>query len=289
MTGLELWTPGALIWGGAVLLTVGGGALLVLQTRPALRPSIRAVWPEYAVLSLVFAAVCVSVLLHEWLLPWVLCAMGARLGWELLRTLAPRQAWAAPCGAFLGALVPLLPVPMVIWGSVWIAVLVVRFALRGHGAVQWIDPILHPVLPFVIFATGFADPSLLPVFMAALLLGETFDGYALIGGRLFGKRPLAPRLSPGKTIEGTLAGAVMLCATAALAAVLADDLGPQAMAAALLVGCAALAGDLWASHLKRRAGVKDFPSLLPPQGGLLDVTDSWIASGAALALALSVL
>lgn len=289
MTGRELWTPDALMTAGVVLLLFGGAALLALQTRPALRRSVRAVWPEYAVLSLVFGVVSATVLFHQWLLPWVLCAMGARLGWELFRTVAPMPRWAALCGTAAGALLPLLAVPLMVWAMVWAAALGARLLLHGKSVVLWIDPILHPVLPFAIFATGFSDPDLLPVFLAALLLGETFDGYALIGGRLFGKHPLAPRLSPGKTIEGTLIGAVMLCATAAVAALWAQDLGPMTMAAALLIGCAALAGDLWASHLKRRAGVKDFPALLPPQGGLLDITDGWIASGAAFALAMSLL
>ena len=53
-------------------------------------------------------------------------------------------------------------------------------------------------------------------------------------------------------------------------------------AIALLTGALTVAGDLAASRLKRASGVKDFPVVLPHQGGLFDTTDAWIATGAGL-------
>jgi len=52
------------------------------------------------------------------------------------------------------------------------------------------------------------------------------------------------------------------------------------MTLALFVGALTVLGDLAASRLKRAAGVKDYPHLMRHQGGLLDITDAWIASGA---------
>jgi phosphatidate cytidylyltransferase len=52
----------------------------------------------------------------------------------------------------------------------------------------------------------------------------------------------------------------------------------------IIIMAAALAGDLLGSSAKRRAGVKDYPPVMAVQGGLLDIMDSWIVAGAALAL-----
>ena len=56
---------------------------------------------------------------------------------------------------------------------------------------------------------------------------------------------------------------------------------------ALAAGALTVAGDLAASRLKRVAGVKDYPAVLPHQGGLLDITDAWIATGAGLVTLMS--
>ena len=90
-------------------------------------------------------------------------------------------------------------------------------------------------------------------------------------------------LSPNKTVEGPACGTVMLMLTAALAGALLAGL-PLATSAlvALFCGVLAVAGDLAASRLKRAAGVKDYPAVLPLQGGLLDIADAWIATGAGL-------
>ena len=112
---------------------------------------------------------------------------------------------------------------------------------------------------------------------------ETFDSYALLGGKLFGKHKAFPNLSPNKTVEGLGIGAIMLMATAAGLGVLLAGLPVLASAAiALFAGVLTLAGDLLASRLKRLSGVKDYPQILPHQGGLLDITDAWVVTGAGL-------
>jgi phosphatidate cytidylyltransferase len=102
------------------------------------------------------------------------------------------------------------------------------------------------------------------------------DAAAYTVGTLLGRHKLAPRISPGKTIEGAV-GALVAAVAAALVAKgwffrrlgLAD-----AVALGLLLGCAGMAGDLVESLLKRSAAVKDSGALFPGHGGMLDRADS---------------
>jgi phosphatidate cytidylyltransferase len=101
------------------------------------------------------------------------------------------------------------------------------------------------------------------------------DTGAYIGGRLFGRRPLAPTISPQKTVEGLLIG--MLCAVAAVwLASRYESWMPASHAAVLGLGVAVLAplGDLFESFVKRQAGVKDSGRVFGPHGGALDRLDA---------------
>ena len=111
-----------------------------------------------------------------------------------------------------------------------------------------------------------------------ILLGAVFtaDTAAFFVGRRFGSRRMAPRISPGKTWEGTAAGlAAAGAACAILAAAVGLDLHP-ALAAGLgvVVGMVAVLGDLAESMVKRACGVKDSGALVPGHGGVLDRLDS---------------
>lgn len=94
-------------------------------------------------------------------------------------------------------------------------------------------------------------------------------------GRAIGRHRLAPVTSPGKTIEGFCAGMVAAGVLGWYGAAAAGLPGPP-FGAALAVAVAAMgvAGDLFESHLKRRAGVKDSGTFLPGHGGVLDRFDS---------------
>ena len=118
------------------------------------------------------------------------------------------------------------------------------------------------------------DGALLVLFV--LLVTWAGDTAAYYVGKTWGSRPLAPRLSPNKTIEGFLGGLVVAPLIAwighlwFLPAVTPVD----CLILGLLFTVLGLLGDLSESALKRQAGVKDSGSLIPGHGGVLDRVDS---------------
>ncbi|MGE5600592.1 MAG: phosphatidate cytidylyltransferase [Pseudomonadota bacterium] len=98
---------------------------------------------------------------------------------------------------------------------------------------------------------------------------------AYFAGRRFGKRKLAPTISPGKTVEG-LWGGMAAAALLGAAWVLSTDLNWALLPLAPLFAVAAQAGDLFESKMKRMAGIKDSGSWLPGHGGLLDRLDGLV-------------
>jgi phosphatidate cytidylyltransferase len=107
--------------------------------------------------------------------------------------------------------------------------------------------------------------------LVGVFLGDTG---AYLGGRLFGKRPLAPSISPKKTVEGL--GIGMVCAVLGVwFAGRYQDWLPGSEALLLGVGVAVVApvGDLFESFVKRQAGTKDSGRLFGPHGGALDRLD----------------
>ncbi len=109
--------------------------------------------------------------------------------------------------------------------------------------------------------------------IAAVAASDTCQYYA---GRTFGKRPLAPTISPKKTIEGAIGGLVLApLALVAIAYWWLPALPPVAVwAAGLGMVVAGIAGDLFESSFKRAAGVKDSGALIPGHGGVLDRIDA---------------
>ena len=115
-------------------------------------------------------------------------------------------------------------------------------------------------------------------FVLLFVLLTVSDSGQYYTGRLFGRRKLAPSVSPAKTVEGAVGGLVA-------ATIVGAALGPRVVpaltpltggAAALLLGAAGIVGDLFESLLKRSAGVKDSSSLIPGHGGVLDRIDSYL-------------
>ena len=101
------------------------------------------------------------------------------------------------------------------------------------------------------------------------------DTGAYFGGRMYGRRPLAPRISPNKTLEGLLIGMVFAIAATWFAGLYQDWLsGTDALLLGLGVALTAPLGDLFESTLKRDAGTKDTGRLFGAHGGGLDRLDA---------------
>jgi phosphatidate cytidylyltransferase len=131
------------------------------------------------------------------------------------------------------------------------------------------------MLPDALAATPIAHlPSkLLTTFFAMVMMTDTGAFYT---GRTIGRRKLAPRVSPGKTIEGAVGGFFAAIITGPLCKLIFFPEIPVIHAAALgaAIGVLGQIGDLAESLLKRGAGVKDSGRLLPGHGGMLDRVDS---------------
>lgn len=118
--------------------------------------------------------------------------------------------------------------------------------------------------------------------VACTMLSDT-GAYA--GGRALGRHPLAPRVSPKKTLEGGIAGILTGPLSALLVVETARSGGAdirlgtgQALFLGLLIGIASMVGDLTESLLKRGSGIKDSGTLFPGHGGVLDRLDSLLFS-----------
>lgn len=116
--------------------------------------------------------------------------------------------------------------------------------------------------------------------MAVFIVVWASDTLAYYTGRTFGKRPLAPRVSPKKTVEGALGGLVGAALGMALLKALAlPSVGwGHALVLAALGGLVSPLGDLAESRLKRSVGVKDSGTVLPGHGGVLDRFDALIVA-----------
>jgi phosphatidate cytidylyltransferase len=113
------------------------------------------------------------------------------------------------------------------------------------------------------------------------------DSFAYYTGKNFGRRKLAPRVSPNKTWEGTIGGLVGATLIGAAGGTwwLVPELGPVGGAAAgALASTAGQLGDLVESMWKRGAGVKDSGTFLPGHGGFYDRIDSLLFAGPVLLL-----
>jgi phosphatidate cytidylyltransferase len=131
------------------------------------------------------------------------------------------------------------------------------------------------------------DPGYRPILLVLLVGVELNDIFAYITGKTLGRRKLAPRTSPNKTLGGAL-GALVL--TTSLMAVLghfvfrggAMDDSLKLLGLGLIVSIAGQMGDLMLSSIKRDIGIKDMGATIPGHGGFLDRFDSLILVGPAV-------
>jgi phosphatidate cytidylyltransferase len=170
-------------------------------------------------------------------------------------------------------------------------------AMPGQPGVRVVgNTLLNTMFTVALFGCFIAIVALYqhsPVYLLSVMaLVWIADIGAYFSGKAFGKRKLAPSISPGKSWEGAIGGAIAVVVLAALSIVLAPSvplLGDTfavrvqarhgwaiAVIVLLLLVAASVAGDLFESQLKRRAGMKDSSTLLPGHGGVLDRIDALI-------------
>jgi phosphatidate cytidylyltransferase len=200
------------------------------------------------------------------------CALALYAGWT---TTAPRIAWWSALAAW-------------VLGGVWV--------LRG-GVAGWprVPRPLRWAIGLIALWTAWlalvnAKAIGLNFILSAFVLVWAADIFAYFGGRAFGRRKLAPAISPGKSWEGVWSGMVgaLLVAAAWLAidaiamrgdesfySIVADRFGylGVVMIVVFLVAMSVV-GDLFESLVKRSAGAKDSSGLLPGHGGILDRIDA---------------
>jgi phosphatidate cytidylyltransferase len=160
-------------------------------------------------------------------------------------------------------------------GLAWLAIEVLFRGLTvDRASARFLAP-WYIGMPFgmlvAIHAVGGRMATLLLI--ATVIVSDTAQYYS---GRTFGKRPLAPAISPKKTIEGAVGG---LIAASLFITLVGRVVFPVARPVSLfLLGVAIVAlgisGDLFESRLKRVAGIKDSSSLIPGHGGVLDRIDA---------------
>ena len=203
--------------------------------------------PQRVTYALVVAASLYGAYLVPALAPWLL---GAAVLWWLLATLLvlnypdSSRYWGGLPGKLLIGLLILLPA--------WQGLVQLK---------QW--------------------PQANGLIIAVMVLVWGADIGAYFAGKAFGKRKLAPRVSPGKSWEGFFGG---LAASLLITLAVGLQQGWQtpglllALAGAALVVAGSVIGDLTESMFKRQSGIKDSSNLLPGHGGVLDRIDSLTAA-----------
>jgi phosphatidate cytidylyltransferase len=212
------------------------------------------------------------------------------LSYACIVTLSGAAILAGPGGA-IEREPPLLAMPYILAAAFWLLVAPAWLRRQWHlrhalllGAAGWL--VLVPTWVALVRLQPAAN--LLLIFLAVVWVADTA---AYLAGRRWGRRKLAPSISPGKTWEG-VAGAALAVAVYYVALqltlrpehpLLSGAAGALAFAAVTLLS---IEGDLFESWMKRQAGVKDSGQLLPGHGGLLDRIDGLTAAIPIVALAL---
>jgi phosphatidate cytidylyltransferase len=222
----------------------------------------------------------------------LVCAVAAMAAHEYLRLVGSSEG-------------PIAGVVIATWllsaGSVvtlaWVPAVVVLFAgfsalytkFRSPVAVLGAFAVLYISVPLGLLAAlhnerGWRATVLL---IATVVVSDSLQFYT---GRMFGRRPLAPSISPKKTVEGAIGGAIAGTVFMVVAGPFVFPATPPARLALLgfTMVVLGIVGDLFESRLKREANVKDSSALIPGHGGVLDRIDALLFVIPAFALAAGV-
>lgn len=252
-------------------------------------------WNDLAVRTASAVVIAPIVVVLAWAGGWwfagLLALTGALLAAEWVRLVYGTDERAQ---LVLHAVAVVLGVLLLQWGAswfswtvlgvCWVASIILNAIRRDRPArarlpgAAWFG-VLYVSLPvFALMLVRMDDKLGLSALLWLMLLVWSADTVAYAVGRLCGGPKLAPRISPGKTWSG-LGGAVLGGAMAS--GIVGYWLGVSSitMLAGLGGGLAVVAqvGDLFQSHLKRRAGVKDSGKIIPGHGGIFDRVDGLVA------------
>ena len=240
-------------------------------------------------LMTLFAVIVAELAAYEYL---KLAAVGAEAHDAKLRI----PVWWMVIGTALAFIVTLPNFPVEVQLPVLSAITLVLFAWNGFRSpliqvlpdtAQGLFGLIYIAFPLTLIPLIWKQedgPALVLFLMVCVWTG---DIAALYIGRAFGKRKLAPRLSPGKTWVGSIASIAGSMLVAGLVVYISNTLTArgntilhiseplwQSLVLAAILNIAAQLGDLLESAIKRGAGVKDSGTLLPGHGGILDRIDA---------------
>ncbi len=194
-------------------------------------------------------------------------------------------AWSAGSGWLPGVVLVVCGIAAIFWLALAPAWVVRRWSTR-HPATQAIVGFIVLLATWVALVELQArSPWLVLAAMAIVWIADTA---AYFTGRAFGRRKLAPMVSPGKSWEGVYGAWVAVVLYALLLVPLAAAAGYRLPVDAstvviwlvliFVIATASVVGDLFESLLKRQAGVKDSGTVLPGHGGVLDRIDALLAA-----------
>jgi phosphatidate cytidylyltransferase len=229
------------------------------------------IWFLQPVATLVLALIASVAAFYEY------AQISAALGADIPR-LVCGAAVAAVC-ALVGSGAPV--VIALLSALVIIGALAVAAGRPGPGVLLNTSAAILPIVYIGVPLGALAQVRSVAGRDAVLLLAVVIivsDSAQYYTGRALGRRPLAPAISPKKTIEGAIGG--MVFATAAFTIggrwLFPMTPTPVIVIAGAVLAAAGIVGDLFESLLKRSAGLKDSSALIPGHGGVLDRIDSWL-------------
>jgi phosphatidate cytidylyltransferase len=160
------------------------------------------------------------------------------------------------------------------------------FKLFRESGYKMKNIFMFSTIIFTVFSFGFFVFSGMEkgLILFTFMILSIFDSFSQITGELLGRKKLFPKISPQKTVEGLIGGAIVAILSALLLKSLISAPSFKAMLMAAGVVIFAFIGDISKSYYKRKYNVKDFSNLIPENGGFLDRFDSLIAGGAWITL-----
>lgn len=266
----------------ATFFLAGAVAILLAGLNPAWKDTVRGLWSAYRLEFAIVGAILIPAAIGGWLFIGVLLLICWRGQYELFEHFGVKGLGLVQLGA------------MALGGLLVIAGALDRIEPSGATVLALVLGVMSAFMQFAHSRLGLAAflglllPAWCVAMMAELQVSQGFiwillvyatvemnDAFAYVGGKLFGRTKILPRLSPNKTLEGLIAGMVVGGGSGFLIGheLLKLSVG-SAAGIALVALVAGLLGDMLTSLLKRWQQKKDFPALMVLHGGVLDIYNS---------------